>query len=145
MMNYIRNVWCTVCAAPWGQKLSALRWVIGHEWGHYKWTRSMKRAYFNVFDEHDHTSPDVSQSVYQELLKRPVAQQHVVTWFNELPDTDPTYVCPKCGCDECLYGRADIRWQPFTKSWEPGDIEDTLDCTHCDWTGSMSEAERPAS
>ena len=56
------------------------------------------------------------------------------------------YRCPECGNMESLYMRADIRWNPHEKSWDPvdGSEEDyAVDCTDCDWTGPLAECEFP--
>lgn len=54
------------------------------------------------------------------------------------------YRCPKCGDTEHLYARADARWHPVEQAWVhvDGSEEDhAIDCTECDWTGSMAECE----
>jgi hypothetical protein len=53
----------------------------------------------------------------------------------------PKYACPDCGDSYSLYDRADIRWDPDKAQWVIGDAENTLDCSNCDWTGDITEAE----
>lgn len=53
----------------------------------------------------------------------------------------PKYACPECGDEHHLYDRADVRWDPEAEEWVVGDCEGTLDCTECDWTGHITEAE----
>lgn len=57
--------------------------------------------------------------------------------------TEKKLTCPACGSEYGIYGRADIRWQPLTQSWEIGDMEDTLDCTECDAMFSLQDSAFP--
>lgn len=53
--------------------------------------------------------------------------------------------CPNCGDQHHLYDRADVRWWPLREVWEISHQEGTVDCTECDWTGSLAETERKES
>jgi hypothetical protein len=48
--------------------------------------------------------------------------------------------CPQCHEDSGVYARADLHWCPHDKVWQIADVEDTLDCTHCDHAWSASDA-----
>jgi DNA-directed RNA polymerase subunit RPC12/RpoP len=57
------------------------------------------------------------------------------------------YRCPECGDRDHLYMRADIRWSFKRQEWihVHGSEEDhDVDCTECDWTGFIAEAEAEA-
>ena len=47
--------------------------------------------------------------------------------------------CPNCGGTDSLYGRADIRWSHDRLEWIVGDMEDGIECTECDWSGTMAD------
>jgi hypothetical protein len=47
--------------------------------------------------------------------------------------------CPECGDADHLYARADIHWDRTSEIWRIGNMEDAVDCTECDWTGSMAD------
>lgn len=53
--------------------------------------------------------------------------------------TDTDHRCPECGDAEHLYGRADVRWNRTVGAWVPGDMEDGIECTECDWSGSLAD------
>lgn len=48
--------------------------------------------------------------------------------------------CPRCGDEEHLYCRGDMRYDPATVEWEVDEIQDDeVECTSCDWRGDASE------
>ncbi|RXR28984.1 hypothetical protein [Sphingobium fluviale] len=51
--------------------------------------------------------------------------------------------CPNCGTTNGIYAKADLRWQAMTQSWEISEVEDTLDCTECDHSWSLSDSDFP--
>lgn len=51
----------------------------------------------------------------------------------------PLLLCPECKQSGSIYGRADCTFDPIRREWVVGDIEDEMDCTHCDWNGSASD------
>lgn len=52
--------------------------------------------------------------------------------------------CPQCGDDRHLYGRADSRWNPDLGEWVTSEMEDEIECTECDWSGSIDETIAPS-
>lgn len=47
--------------------------------------------------------------------------------------------CPECGDRDHLYGRSDCRWDFDAQEWVVGDMEDQIECSDCDWSGSLTE------
>lgn len=47
--------------------------------------------------------------------------------------------CPECGDRDHLYGRADCKWNHDRQEWVVGDMEDQIECTECDWSGSVDD------
>lgn len=47
--------------------------------------------------------------------------------------------CPECGDRDHLYGRADVRWDFDRQEWTVGDMEDQIECTECDWSGTTEQ------
>lgn len=50
--------------------------------------------------------------------------------------------CPDCGDADHLYGKADVKWDRVAKAWIIAEWEeDGVECTTCDWAGSLEETE----
>ena len=55
-----------------------------------------------------------------------------------------SYRCPKCGSQDGLYIRADMRWDPAAYEWSvvrDSIGEDEVDCTECDYLGPIAKFE----
>lgn len=47
--------------------------------------------------------------------------------------------CPECGGRDHLYGRSDCRWDFALQEWVVGDMEAEIECTDCDWSGTLEQ------
>lgn len=50
-----------------------------------------------------------------------------------------TVKCPHCGDANRIYARIDVRWNVTEGTWDVLPVEDTLECTGCDWRWALPD------
>ena len=47
--------------------------------------------------------------------------------------------CPECGDRDHLYGNTDSKWSHDRQEWVSFRMDDIVECTECDWSGSVED------